>query len=96
MSTNQDEDGLEDPGDEQGDESSLGLQDKHDDFESTCIEDNEVMESKAETDLTFLKSITLDDSPFENLEEGDPMSPLEDDIGDYFHIEKDKWEIVGP
>lgn len=24
------------------------------------------------------------------------MSYLEDDIGDYFRIEKEKWEIVGP
>lgn len=46
--------------------------------------------------LTFLEDITLDDSHFENLEEGDPISPLEDDIGDYFHIENEKWEIVGP
>lgn len=54
------------------------------------------MESEVETNLTFLKDITLDESPFENLEEDDPISPLEDDIEDYFHIEKEKWEIVGP
>lgn len=92
MSTNQDEDHLENL----EDEPLLGLQDGHDDYESTCVEENEAMESKAGTELTFLKGITLDDSPFENLEEGDPISSLEDDIGDYFHIEKDKWEIFGP
>ena len=54
------------------------------------------MESEIETNLTFLKDITLNESPFENLEEGDPISPLEDGIEDYFHIEKKKWEIVGP
>ena len=55
-----------------------------------------VGKDEVETNLTFLKDITLDGSPFENLEEGDPISPLEDDIEDYFHIEKEKWEIVGP
>ena len=40
----------------------------------------ESMESEVETNLTFLKDITLDESPFEKLEEGDPISPLEDDI----------------
>lgn len=55
LSANQDENDLEDLGDEQEDESLLGLQDRKDDFESTCVEVNEVMESKAETDLTFLK-----------------------------------------
>ena len=54
------------------------------------------MESEVETNLIFLKDTTLDESPFENLEEGDPISPLEDDIEDYFDIEKKKWEIVGP
>ena len=46
--------------------------------------------------LQKLTDITLDDSPFENLEEGDSISPLDDEIGDYFHIEKEKWEIVRP
>ena len=54
------------------------------------------MESEVETNFTFLKDIALDESPLENLEEGDPVSPLEDDIEDYFHIEMEKWEIVGP
>ena len=54
------------------------------------------MEGEDETNLTFLEDITFDDSPLENLEEGDPIIPSEDDIGDYFHIEKGKWEIVGP
>ena len=40
------------------------------------------MESEVETNLNFLKNITLNESPFENLEEGDPISPLEDDIED--------------
>ena len=35
-------------------------------------------------------------NPFENLEKDDPISPLKDDIDDYFCIEKEKWEIVGP
>jgi len=51
------------------------------------------MESEIEN---FLEDITLDDSSFENLEEVDPISPLKDGIGDYFHIEKEKWEIIGP
>ena len=46
--------------------------------------------------LTFLKDITLDETSFENLERDDPISPLKDDIEHYFHIEKEKWEIVGP
>lgn len=54
------------------------------------------MEGEVEANLTFLKDITPNDSSFENLEEGDPISRLEDDIGDYFQIEKEKWEIVGP
>lgn len=70
----------------------MGPRDEKCDLEDTC----EAMEIKAKADLTFLKDVTLDDSPFENLEEGDPMSSLEDDIGDYFHIGKEKWEIVGP
>lgn len=52
----------------------------------------EFMESEIET---FLKNITPDDSSFENLEEVDPISPLEYGIGYYFHIEKEKWEIIG-
>jgi len=86
LSTNKDDDNLKDLSDEQEDESSLGLQDGHDDFESTCLEKNEAMESKAEADLTSLKDITPYDFPFENLEEGDPMSSLEDEIGNYFCI----------
>ena len=43
---------------------------------------NESMESEVETNLTFLKDSTPDDSPFENLEERDPIGPLEDDIED--------------
>jgi len=54
------------------------------------------MESEIETNLTFLKDITPDESSFENLERDDPISPLKDDIEDYFHIEKGKWEIVCP
>jgi len=54
------------------------------------------MEGEVETNLTFFKDITLGDSPFENLEEGEPIRPLENEIGDYFHMEKEKWEIVGP
>ena len=54
------------------------------------------MEGKVETNLSFLEDISSDDSPFENLEEDDPIIPSEDDIGDQFHIEKGKWEIVGP
>jgi len=54
------------------------------------------VETEVETNLTFLKDSTPDDSPFENLEEGDPISPLEYNIGDYFQIEKEKWEVVGP
>ena len=96
LSTNQDEANLEDLGDEQEDESSLGPQDGKDDFESTCVEENEAMESEAKTDLTSLKGITPNDSPFDNLKEGNPISCLEDDIGNYFRIEKEKWEIVGP
>ena len=74
----------------------LGPHDEEDDFESTCVEEHEPMESEVEPGLAFLKGITPNESPFENLEEGDPMSSLEDDIGDYFHIEKEKWEIIGP
>jgi len=62
----------------------------------TCVEKNESMESEAETNLTFLKYSTPNDSPFENLEEGGPISPIEDDIEDYIHIEKEIWEVVGP
>ena len=69
----------------------MGPHDENDDFENTYVGKDEV-----ETNLTFFKDITPDDSPFENLKEGDPICPLEDDIGDYFHIEKEKWEIVGP
>ncbi len=87
---------LEDFGNEQEDESSLGLQDRHDDFESTCVEENEVVEGKVEHDLTFLKDITSNESPSKNVEEGDLVSSLENDIGDYFYIKKEKWEIVGP
>lgn len=54
------------------------------------------METEVETNLTFLKDITLNESPFENLEEGDPISPLGNDIEDYFHIGKEKWDIIGP
>lgn len=54
------------------------------------------MESKAETDITFLKGTNPNESHFENLEEGDPVSSLESDIGDYFLIEKEQWEIVWP
>ena len=44
------------------------------------------MESQVEVDLTFLKDTTPDDTSFENLGDGNPISPLEADIGDYFHI----------
>jgi len=47
--------------------------------------------------LTLLFSrVTPDGPPFENIEEGDLMSSLKNDIGDYFHIEKEKWDIFGP
>ena len=78
------------------DESSLGPHAEEDDFENTSFEKDESMESEVETNLSFLKDITLDESSFKNLEEGDPISPLQDDIEDYFHIEKGKWEIISP
>jgi len=59
------------------------LLDPHDelnDFENMCVEKNESMESEVETNLTFLKDSTPNVSPFEKLEEGGPISPLEDDI----------------
>lgn len=36
------------------------------------------------------------ESSFENIEKDNPISPLEDGIQDYFHIEKEKWKIIGP
>ncbi len=33
----------------------------------TYVREDEAMENKDETDLNFLKDISLDDSPFENL-----------------------------
>ena len=54
------------------------------------------MESEIETDPTFFKDITLDESSFENLERDDPISPLKNDIEYYFHIEREKWENVDP
>jgi len=74
----------------------LSLHDEKDDFENACVGKDESMEGEVVTNLTFLKDITLDDFPFKNLEESDPICPLEDDIEDYFHIEKEKWEIIGP
>lgn len=44
------------------------------------------MEGEVETSLTFLNDITSNDSPFENLEEEDPINPLRDEIEDNFHI----------
>lgn len=78
------------------DQSSSGPHDEPNDFENMCVEKNESMESEVESNLTFLKENNPDDSTFEKLEEGGPISPLEDDIEDYFHIKKEKWEIVGP
>jgi len=83
-------------GNEQEDESSLGPHDENNDFEDTCAGKDEFMESQIETKPTFLKDTTLDESSFENLERDDPISPLKDDIEDYFHIEKEKWKIFGP
>ena len=60
----------------------------------TCVGMDASMKSEFETNLTFLKDITLNESPFENLEVSGPVSPLKDDIEDCFHIEKCKWEIV--
>ena len=60
----------------------LGPHDEKDDFENTYVGKDESMESEVETSLTFLKDITPDDSPLENLKEGDPINPLEEDIGD--------------
>jgi len=74
----------------------LGPHGEKDDFENTCVGEDESMESQIEANLTFVKDITLDESSFENLGEGNPISPLEVDIGDYFHIKKEKWGIVGP
>jgi len=62
----------------------------------TRVGKDEFMESEIETKLAFLKDITPDGSSFENLKEVDPISPLEVDIGDYIHIEKEKWDIIGP
>jgi len=67
LSTNQDEDILEDLSDKKEDESLLGPHDEQDDFENTCIGDDEAIESKVDADLTFLKDVTPDDSPLENL-----------------------------
>ena len=49
----------------------MGSHAEKDDFENTCVGKDESMESEVETNLTFLKDITLDESPFENLKEGD-------------------------
>lgn len=57
---------------------------------------DEFMESEIGTNPTLLKDITPDESSFEILERDDPIRPLKDDIEDYFHIKKEKWEIVGP
>ena len=57
---------------------------------------DEFMESEIKTSSTFLKDIIPDESSFENFERDDPSNPLKDDIEDYFHIEKEKWEIFGP
>jgi len=75
----------------QEDKSSSVTHNEKDDFENTCVGKDEV-----ETKLTFLKDITLDDSTFESHNEGDLVSPLEDDIGDYLNIEKEKWKHVRP
>ena len=77
------------------DESSLGPHNENDDFEDTCAWKDEFMESEIETNTTFLKDITHDEFYFETLRD-DLISPLKDDIEDYFHIEKEKWEIIGP
>jgi len=66
----------------------LGPHDENDDFEDTCAGMGEFMESEIETNLTFLKDITPDESSFENLEKDDPISPLEDDIGDYSTLKR--------
>ena len=49
---------------------------------------DEFMENEIETNLIFLKDITPNESYFDNPEKDDPISHLEDDIEDYFHIEK--------
>ena len=54
------------------------------------------MESKIETNPTFVNDITPNESSFENVEREDPINPLKDDIKYYLHIEKEKCEIVGP
>ena len=56
----------------------LGPHDEWKYFDSTCDEDDEDMESKIEVDFTSLEGITPNNSPFENLEGGDRMSPLEE------------------
>jgi len=81
---------IENLGNEQEDKSSLGPLDENHDFEDTCAGKDEFMESETQTNPTLLKDITLDESSFENLEREDPISPLKDDIEDYFYIEKEK------
>jgi len=75
---------------------SLGPPDENDDFEDTCSGKDKFMGSEIETNPTFLKDITPNESSFENLESDDPITPLKDDVEDYFLIEKEKWEIIGP
>lgn len=65
------------PHDEKGDE---------DNFQNTSNREDESMESEVEVNLTFFED-TISDSPlFEDLGEGDPVTPSKIDISDYLHI----------
>lgn len=53
------------------------------------------MQSEVEVNPTFSEDTISDNPLFEDLREGDPVTPSNIDINDYLHIEEVKWEVHG-